>query len=276
MGAELNRISGNKLKRAATGLFLVAAGVSAWVAGGVVHAGSSVQCCKSVAPEFPPATTYGSTMARIDDPRSNYQPYQAIPIDAVAPPEVLLQQLWLTEGQTGPYSSDLVPGLRNLGAAYFADGQFSDAIDSFGRAIHLLRVNDGLYTRAQTGMVEQIIEAHIEMGNYIAPFRERMEVQIRTREMHLTAEDGIAADDQHEYLFRIRRENLSPIDPEMPRLVEQYADWHRTAYLGQLDRVRYPRIVALFDLYMEMADAAEEEKGGPSRAMLPYLEGKLR
>jgi hypothetical protein len=101
-------------------------------------------------------------------------------------------------------------------------------------------------------MVEQIIEAQIELGNYIA------------------------ADDQHEYLFRIRRGNMSPGDPEMVASVEQYADWHRTAYLGQLDRYRYPRIVALFDLYMEMADAVEEEKEGLSRDMLPYLEGKLR
>ena len=214
--------------------------------------GSSVQCCNSVAPEFPPATLYGSTMFRPDDPRSNYQPYQAMPLDATAPPEVLMQQLWLREGQLGTYSPELVPELRNLGAAYFADGEYRDAIDTFGRAIHLMRVNEGLYAHEQTGMVEQVIEAHIAMGNYIA------------------------ADDQHEYLHRVRKKNLSASDPEMLEAVENYADWHRAAYLGQLDRYRYPRIVDLFDLYIEMADAVEEEQGGSSRDMLPYLEGKLR
>jgi tetratricopeptide (TPR) repeat protein len=205
-----------------------------------------------VAPEFPPATTYGSTMFRNDDPRSLYQPYHAIPLDATAPPEILLQSLWLREGQLGAYSPELVPELRNLGAAYFADGEYPDAIETFGRAIHLLRVNEGLNTHAQTGMVEQVIEAYIAMGDFIA------------------------ADDQHEYLYRIRRANLSPGDPEMLAAVEQYADWHRAAYLGQLDRYRYPRIVDLFDLYGEMADAVEEESGGLSRAMLHYLEGKFR
>ena len=68
---------------------------------------------------------------------------------------------------------------------------------------------------------------------------------------------------------------MSPADPEMLAAVERYADWHRAAYLGQLDRYRFPRIVELFDLYMDMADAVEEE-GGLSRDMLPYLEGKLR
>ena len=84
-----------------------------------------------------------------------------------------------------------MPELRDLGAAYFADGEYGEAIDSFGRAIHLLRVNEGLYTHEQTGMVEQIIEAHLQVGNFIA------------------------ADDQHEYLYRVRKANLSPADPEM-------------------------------------------------------------
>ena len=217
------------------------------------YAGSSVQGYnKSVMPEFPPATPYGSTVYRDDDPRSHYEPYQAIPLDATAPPEVLLQQLWLTEGQLGAYAPELVPELRNLAASLFADGQYPDAIDTYRRAIHLLRVNNGLYTYGQTSMVEQLIEAYIEMGDYVA------------------------ADDQHEYLFRVRRESLSPTDPEMLAAVEQYADWHRAAYLGQLDKYRYPRIVDLFDLYKGMAKQVEKEMGSPGREMLPYLEGKLR
>jgi tetratricopeptide (TPR) repeat protein len=175
-----------------------------------------------------------------------------MPIDVTAPPEVLLQQLWLTEGRVGAYSKELVPELRQLGAALFADGQYPDAVENYRRAIHLLRVNEGLNTATQTGMVEQLIEAYFEMGDYIA------------------------ADDQQAYLFRIRKANLSPSDPEMFAAVERLADWHRAAYLGQLDRYRYPRIVDLIDLYSDVADAIEEERGENSRHKLPYLRGKLR
>lgn len=236
---------GRRLAALALGLGLAGAGQG-------TLAGPSVQCCVSVDPEFPPATAYGSTMFRLDDSRGSATLPRAIPLDATAPPEVLLQQLWLTEGQVGAYSMELVPGLRNLGASLFADGQYPDAIDTFGRAVHLLRVNEGLYTLSQTGMVEQIIESHIEMGNYIA------------------------ADDKQEYLFRIQRENFSPNDPAMVQAVEKYADWHRTAYLGQLDKYRFPRIVKLLDLYKESAGAVEAATGELSRGMLPYLEGKLR
>lgn len=206
----------------------------------------------SVSPEFPPATTYGSTMYREDDPRTHYRARRFMPIDVVAPTEILLQQLWLTENQVGAYSPELVPELRELGAALFADGQYRDAIDTYRRAIHLLRVNEGLNTNSQTGMIEQLIEAHYELGDFIT------------------------ADDQHQYLFRIRKQHLAPGDPEMQNAVEQLADWHRNAYLSQLDRFRYPRIVDLIDLYADMADAVADVEGDDSRDQLPYLEGKLR
>jgi tetratricopeptide (TPR) repeat protein len=206
----------------------------------------------SVSPEFPPATTYGSTMYRNDDPRTHYETRRFMPIDVTAPTEVLLQQLWLTENQVGAYSAELVPELRELGAALFADGQYPDAIDTYRRAIHLLRVNEGLYTPSQTGMVEQLIEAYYEIGDFIA------------------------ADDQQQYLFRVRKKHLKPGDPEMLEAVEQLADWHRTAYLSQLDRFRYPRIVDLIDLYADTAKRVAEDEGETSRNQLPYLEGKLR
>ncbi|MDJ0877904.1 MAG: tetratricopeptide repeat protein, partial [Halieaceae bacterium] len=206
----------------------------------------------SVSPEFPPATTYGSTMYRNDDPRSHYQSKRFMPLDVTAPTEVLLQQLWLTENQVGAYSPELVPELRGLGAALFADGQYKDAIDSYRRAIHLLRVNEGLNTLSQTGMVEQLVEAYVELGDFVA------------------------ADDQQLYLHRVRKQHLAPDDPEMLEAVEQLADWHRNAYLSQLDKYRYPRIVDLFDLYDEMADAVGEIHGDNSRKKLPYLMGKLK
>ena len=219
---------------------------------GAVSANASTECCSSIAPEFPPATNYGATIFRDNDPRNHYQPYRPIAPDPTAPPEILLQQLWMKEGQAGAYSTDLVPGLQNLAAAYFADSEFPDAIDTYRRAIHILRVNEGLNTPSQTALVEQVIEAYIEIGDFVA------------------------ADGQQEYLFRIRKDHLAPGSPEMLAAVEQLADWHRAAYMGQLDKFRYPRIVELLDLYTEMAGAVEQDNEGLSRDMLPYLEGKLR
>jgi tetratricopeptide (TPR) repeat protein len=198
------------------------------------------------------ATTYGATVTRGDDTDTRYQPPRFIPDDVTAPAEVLLQQLWLEENELGAYSPALVPALRELGAALFMDGQYADSIAAYRRAIHLLRVNEGLNTPAQAGMVKQLIEAYVEMGDYVA------------------------ADDQQRYLFRIRKHQLAADDPEMLEAVEQLALWHRSAYLSQFDRLRFPRIVELFDLYSEAASEVEALHGEQSRLRLPYLEGKLR
>jgi hypothetical protein len=228
------------------------AAISAWLGCAVAYADSSVQCCNSVAPEMPAATPYGSTMSRNNDPRSDYQAYKPMPIDATAPAEDMYLWVSMRELQRGPYAPELVPELRGLGAALFQEEQFNDAIDAYDRAIHLLRINEGLKTASQAGLVEQVIEAQMEVGDFIA------------------------ADGQQEYLFRIRKATMSSGDPEMLASVEQYADWHRGAYLAQLDRYRFPRIVSLIDLYGGMIEAVAREQGEFNRNTLPYLQGKLK
>lgn len=226
--------------------------LSAWVACGPAHGQTSVQCCTSISPELPPATAYGSTISRSDDPRAGYKPYIPMPIDAATPADMLYQRIGVEELRLGPYSPALVDDFQELGAALFQSQEYFDAIDAFGRAIHLLRINEGLHTMSQTGLVEQVIEAHIGVGDFVA------------------------ADDQQDYLHRVRRSTLPATGPEMLEAVEQYADWHRAAYIGQLDKYRYPRIVSLIDLYGDMAKTIADERGELSRDMLPYLEGKLK
>jgi hypothetical protein len=83
-------------------------------------------------------------MYRHDDPRNNYQPYKPIPIDATAPAEDMYLWVSMRELRRGPYAPELVPELRGLGAALFQEQQFHDAIDAYSRAIHLMRINEGL------------------------------------------------------------------------------------------------------------------------------------
>jgi hypothetical protein len=248
----MNTAATYQFKSATLANWIGGAAISACLGCAVAYGESSVQCCNSVAPEFPAATPYGSTMSRNDDPRNKYQRYTPMPIDAAAPAADMYLMVSMRELRRGPYALELVPELRGLGAALFQEEEFHDAIAAYRRAIHLLRINEGLETSSQAGMVEQVIEAQLAVGDFIA------------------------ADGQQEYLFRIRRATMSPLDPDMLTSVEQYADWHRGAYLGQLDRYRYPRIVNLIDLYDEMIGAVASEQGEFDRKLLPYLQGKLR
>ncbi|MEM6583050.1 MAG: hypothetical protein AAF699_17360 [Pseudomonadota bacterium] len=232
--------------------WLGAVGLCGWLLSTEAFAQSSVQCCKSLLPEVPPATAYGATIYRDDDARGEYQPYQPILFDATLPAEKLSNKISSEELQQGAYSAGLIPDLQELGAAHFLTGRYRDAIAAYARAIHLLRVNEGLNTITQAGLVEQVIEAHLELG------------------------DTIAADKQQSYLFRIRQRAYAPGSAEMLVATQQYADWQRAAYIGELDKYKYPRIVDLIDLYDEGVDDIASEQGELSRSILPYLQGKLK
>ncbi|MEM1155057.1 MAG: hypothetical protein AAGI44_13035 [Pseudomonadota bacterium] len=223
-----------------------------WLLSVEALAQSSVQCCKSLLPEVPPATAYGATIYRDDDARGEHQPYQPILFDATLPAEKLSNKISSEELQQGAYSAGLIPDLQELGAAHFQTGRYRDAIAAYAKAIHLLRVNEGLNTISQAGLVEQVIEAHLQMG------------------------DTVAADKQQSYLFRIRQRAYPSGSAEMLVATQQFADWQRAAYISELDRYKYPRIVDLFDLYDKGVNDIASEKGGLSRDILPYLQGKLK
>ena len=198
------------------------------------------------------SSTTASPIRNAENKSLDGRRYRPIPIDPSGPPEVLLQKLWLTEGRNGPYAPELIPDLVDLGAAYFAEEAWDEAVETFGRAIHLQRLNGGLYTEDQIGIVEQVIEAHLQQADYRS------------------------VDDKQGYLYRVQSKLLSARDPRMVAAVERQADWHRAAYLGHLDRIRYPRIVKLMDLYADMEAAARAETEVPTRAEMPYLAGRLR
>lgn len=209
-------------------------------------------CCSSIVPQLPPATAYGGYLARVDDPVNQYRPYIHGPLDTDSWVGFLAASLGSSEASPGPYSTERALEHSREGASLQEQQRYSQAVVAYGRAIHLLRINDGLETPLQVPLLQQVIEAELAQGKYVD------------------------ADNHQKYLFRIQRENLRASDPEMLLAVEQFADWQRNAYISELDRERYPRILGMIDLYTEMADAVISEKGEGSLAALPYLRGKLK
>jgi hypothetical protein len=141
---------------------------------------------------------------------------------------------------------ELIAPLQGLAAAYLAEKRYPQAMSTLRRGIHVARMNYGLHSPAQIGMLEQLIGAHIRQGDFAS------------------------ADAQHEYLYRVigyRRDHRSP---ELREATLRYANWMRGAYLGDLDRQRFPRLVGINDLYEEAIEDIEEHQG-PSQPRTPAL-----
>lgn len=208
-------------------------------------------CCNLQAQPAPSVTPYGHLLYRQDDPRSAWRPHQPVLPDVGDAPGVLEQRIDRLEARTGPFSPELLEPLRNLGAARFSAGDFRGAGAAWSRALHLIRVNEGLQSPAQRWLLEHLGEASLADGRIAQ------------------------ADEQQGHLYRLVRKQANAADPVMQQTAARYADWMRGAYLAGVDRERYPRLVALLAMYDDLLDAATRERGPTDRALLPYLRGRL-
>lgn len=212
------------------------------------------QCCSSIVPEMPPATYYGATMQRSDDPLLSNELTTKSPVeptDAPGPALSALEQILDDrEGKHGAMSAELIEPLADLANAYVREGRLREAQKTLRRGIHVARINEGLHSPGQINMLRQLIDIYVER------------------------EDFPAADAQQAYLYRVLKYRREHNLPGMREATLQYADWIRGAYLGDLGRQRFPRLVGLNDLYEEAIEEIEDSEGANSRKLLPYLKGR--
>jgi hypothetical protein len=209
-------------------------------------------CCSSISPEPPPATYYGATIYRNEDPRGVRQPPLAAPLDPRAPIPTLLAEIDRIEQEEGPMSAALTEPLASLGSAYLAANRLPDAIEQLTRSVHLARVNGGLHTPEQTSMLEQLVNAYVRRGDFVA------------------------ADEQQRNLYRVQSYGQRHGgNTELLEATLRHADWMRGAYLGDIDRSRYTRLIRIHDLYQTAVEELVEDQGREAPELLPYLQGQV-
>ena len=157
-----------------------------------------------------------------------------------------------TEAERGAVAVDLVEPLRGLAAAYFDGKRYLEGMAALRRGIHIARMHDGLHTLRQVPLLEQLISELVRRGDYIE------------------------ADAQQDYLYRVVSYRRDHSAPDLREATLRYADWMRGAYLGDLDRQRFPRLVGINDLYESAMEEIEAQQGPDSRELLPYLEGRAQ
>jgi tetratricopeptide (TPR) repeat protein len=112
-----------------------------------------------------------------------------------------------TQANANPYSHELREQFDALGALLQQSGEHEEAIKAFEAAMHIDRVNAGLYTLDQIPLVEKIIASHEALGNF----------------------DEV--NDFHGYLFYIQQRSYEDGDPRLVAAQEEWADWNVESYL---------------------------------------------
>ena len=137
----------------------------------------------------------------------------------------------------GVYDSRLTQELVSLGLAYQAQGEHDDALKAFKRAWHVDRVNAGLYSKSQMGLLEHIIDSHAAL------------------------EDWRAVADDYDYLHWVYKRNHEPNDPELLPIIKRLRRWHVHAYNRDTGRALTEHFYAADDLYNQGIEIIESHTG---------------
>ncbi|WP_133125925.1 tetratricopeptide repeat protein [Pseudohalioglobus lutimaris] len=150
------------------------------------------------------------------------------------------QQLLDMELQQGPYSPALAEPLDALGGYYLQQGLHSQAVAMYSRALHVVRVNDGLYSERQVPLLRGLLSAYRE------------------------AEDWQTLDARYAYFFRLLGNGKPPFTELRLRAALEFLRWQREALRLGLPGERR-RLLAMISLNDEILDALAMDTGAPYR-----------
>ncbi|MDO8862995.1 tetratricopeptide repeat protein [Haliea sp. E1-2-M8] len=203
----------------------------------------------SIAPEPPRPTPYGLDIVRIS----------SLPRIAVKEDTPLLDPLSeqhqrsvdLLQASRGPYSPTLIEPLSELGRAYQHTGRHRPAIDAFKRALHLIRVNRGLYSEDQLSLMEHLLVSQLALGQVAM------------------------ADAGHDYLYRVQRKLYQPGSEAMSEAAMAYGDWKRKAFLDGFGDATYRHLLKIHKLHSGMIDEIQAGNAD-DLAQVPHLYERMR
>ena len=147
------------------------------------------------------------------------------------------EQISSLESDEGVYGNALVEKLSSLGLSYQYLGQHNKAIDVFKRAIHVNRVNDGLYSEGQVPILQRQIASHIALGQW---------------------KD---VSQKYGYLYWLNSKNYGKDDPRMLATFDQLSRWHLQAYSMRFgkDRIEVTKHLITAHDYIERSIALLEQ-----------------
>ncbi len=185
-------------------------------------------------------TAYGQDFVRLGAswPEGLPGAGQAGPVAAPASGQAYVDQLRELELEQGPYSAGLAEPLDSLGRYYLAQGLHPQAVAMYSRALHVVRINDGLYSQRQLPLLRGLLSAYRE------------------------AEDWETLDERYAYFFRLLGNGKPPFTELRVRAALEFLRWQREAL-----RLDFPgerrRLLSLINLNEAILDAVSLDIGAP-------------
>jgi len=183
---------------------------------------------------------FGKEYIRAEQLTDIQSPGTALPLEIEAgDPGPYEQQLEDMALRDGPYSNGLTDPLAGVAQIYKQRGQYDDAIESYRRALHVIRVNDGLRSERQLPLLKDLIAIYRIVG------------------------DGEALDDAYHYYFNIHGNGYPPYTEASIAASLEYMAWQREAFGVKIGGKAQSRARAV-QAYLRNAQIVEEMTAQPS------------
>lgn len=180
---------------------------------------------------------YGKVFIRSDQAQQDERPHPPtvppVPMDE-ADADAYEQQVKAQELLDGPYAETLAESLSSLGHYHRDRGDYRKAEDLYLRALHVVRVNDGLYSERQIPLMRDLLNLYRATG------------------------DLKALDDRYDNFFRLYGSGQPPYTALRKQASLEYLRWQRAAHCSGLDGSSNRRLVDLYQLNKRMLESVAQ------------------
>ena len=146
-------------------------------------------------------------------------------------------QLDALEKEGGPYADALAEPLADLARVHRRAGDLERAQQAYQRALHVVRINDGLYSERQVPILRELFETYRLTG------------------------DMATLDARYDYFFRLYGSGQPPYTPVRIGAALEYLRWQREALRLGLDGEGSDRLLALYSLNEQLLQGVASDPG---------------
>jgi len=158
------------------------------------------------------------------------------------------------EQSVGPYADALAEPLASLAGQLQQQGDFGSAQRLYQRALHVVRINDGLYSERQLPILKSLLEIQRSTGDL----------------------EGL--DQRYDYYFRLFGGGRAPYSDTSLRTALEYLRWQREALRQDLDgeEAARRRMLRLYNLNGELLETAGADPALDPRWYRALVQSQLR
>ena len=162
--------------------------------------------------------------------------WQQVSDDTQAPVDVApyQQQLQSLEEGGGPYTDGLAEPLASLGRHYRSQGDYEQAVALYRRAMHVVRINDGLNSDRQIPLLRELLVSYREAG------------------------DLQSLDERYSYFFHLYGNGQPPYSQLRIGAALEYMRWQREAIRREMGGDQR-RLIKLIELNEDILESMQLE-----------------